>query len=264
MPVANTANIKQWLEQSNIDFFTCFVKAWIPFNAWYRHNYDSREQEREILDLIKSDSNRIRTRFIAGIDSTDRAWQEMRNHIGVLHRRLSNDPLVDKKKRTLSFEKVLIGPNPQRFAEHKHGHWTYRVERIAKMQVDCTITSSHGREACKITQPSSWSLEELESNADYLALQPNDRSLLRSCYEAASPYRFASLLAPAASQSGGTLAMGEYHFVTDKAAIFAGLVEVLYSMRNLLFHGEIVPDAQTNRTYEPAFHLVRHLISSAQ
>jgi hypothetical protein len=47
--------------------------------------------------------------------------------------------------------------------------------------------------------------------------------------------------------------------VNNREAIFAGLVEILYSMRNLLFHGELVPDPEANRTYEPAYHLLRHL-----
>ena len=87
------------------------------------------------------------------------------------------------------------------------------------------------------------------------------------------PPKFTSLLAPtyastraslvpthtATNAPNNTLVMNGYNFVNDCAAIFAGLVEVFYSMRNLLFHGELVPDTQANRTYEPAYHLVRHL-----
>ena len=54
MPSPNKDNIKQWLEQSDVDYFTHFVKAWIPFNAWYRHAYDTLRTEREILDEVKS------------------------------------------------------------------------------------------------------------------------------------------------------------------------------------------------------------------
>ena len=56
--------------------------------------------------------------------------------------------------------------------------------------------------------------------------------------------------------------MDGYKFIRDPGAIFAGLVEVLYSMRNLLFHGELVPDPQANNTYEPAYHLLRYLIAT--
>jgi hypothetical protein len=54
--------------------------------------------------------------------------------------------------------------------------------------------------------------------------------------------------------------MDSYRFVRDTPAIFAGVVDVLYAMRNLLFHGELVPDPQSNRTYQPAYHLLRHMI----
>ena len=79
---------KQWLDQSDIDHFTYFVKAWIPFNAWYRHSYETLESGREILNAIKSDGNRIRSRFIAKLEGADPESEELRNHIAALHRRI--------------------------------------------------------------------------------------------------------------------------------------------------------------------------------
>ena len=58
MPTNNTANIKQWLEKSEVDYFTQFVKAWIPFNAWYRNTYDTLEKERDILIREEQTSER--------------------------------------------------------------------------------------------------------------------------------------------------------------------------------------------------------------
>jgi hypothetical protein len=78
MTTSNTANVKQWLDQSEIDYFTHFVKAWIPFNAWYRHTYDTLDQERQILDTVKSDGNKIRTRFMAKLVKDDPDSQEIR------------------------------------------------------------------------------------------------------------------------------------------------------------------------------------------
>jgi hypothetical protein len=261
MVTSNTDNIKRWLEQSDIDYFTCFVKAWIPFNAWYRNSYEALEQERQILDEIKTGDNRIRSRFIARLVSDDPEWQEVRNHIATLHRRLSLDPLFDRKKRRVSFENVLVGPNSQNFAEHKHGHWFYRVERTTKLQIDVTIKSNRGNVAAKFSQAAGWSVEDLESHADYSSLGAVDKERIKRCYEAANPHRFESLL-EASPDSNEAISMNDYHFVSNKAAIFAGSIEILYSMRNLLFHGELVPDSQTNRTYEPAYHLLRHLIAT--
>ena len=259
MPSANLANIKQWHDQSDVDYFTYFVKAWIPFNAWYRHSYDTLKTEREILDQVKSDGNSIRSRFIAKIEGGDPESQEIRNHIAALHRRLSADPLTGRAGKPVNFEKVLIGPNPQHFAEHKHGHWFYRVERITGSRtVVSTIKSNRGNVVCTISQTNGWKIEEFELDPAFVALNPDDKPRLRQCYEAADPFCFASLLA-VGQQPADSIPMDGYFFVKDKAAIFAGLIEILYAMRNLLFHGELVPDPQTNRTYEPAYHLLRCL-----
>lgn len=260
MPRANQDNVKQWLEKTDIDYFTHFVKAWIPFNAWYRLNYDTLRTEREILDEVKRDGNRMRSRIIAKLGGSDPDSQEIGNQIAALHRRLSADPL-EGRNGTLSFERVLIGPNSQRFAEHKHGHWYYRVERVASSKnVVSSIKSNRGRVHTLITQADNWNVEEFELHPDYLALNPEDKARLRQCYEAAHPSCFASLLATSPPPENSILMDGIY-FTHDKSAIFSGLIEILYSMRNMLFHGEIVPDTQTNRTYEPAYHLVRHLTS---
>jgi hypothetical protein len=261
MPINNTANIKQWLEKSEVDYFTQFVKAWIPLNAWYRNTYDTLEKERDILNEIKTDGNKIRSRFMARLEGNDPDSQEIRNHIAALHRRLSADPLEDSKQRRISFEKVFIGKNPQNFAQNKIGQWIYRVERIASSQnVVSTITSSRGNVHRTITQTAGWNIEEFELHSDYVSLSAGDKAILRQNYEAANPVSFASLLS--ATPPPDALEMDSYHFVKDKAAIFAGLIEILYSMRNMLFHGELVPDPQTNRTYEPAYHLLRHLIAT--
>jgi len=260
MPTNNTANVKQWLEQSNVDYFTHFVKAWIPFNAWYRHTYPALGSECEILDEIKSDGNRIRTRFMARLEGTDPESEEMRNHISALHRRLSADPLRDRTGHAISFENVCVGKNPRAKVEFTSYGWKYIVERqkIPVKQVICTIINRSGRVVSTIIQPGDWDVDVFQVNTDYLALNAKKRSPLLTCYKQANPFNYCSLLAGAAVRD--TLEMDGYRFVHDTAMIFAGLVDVLYAMRNLLFHGELVPDPQTNRTYEPAYHLLRHLI----
>jgi hypothetical protein len=196
---------------------------------------------------------------MAKLEGSDPESEEIRNQIASLHRRLSSNPLTGRNGRPVSFEKVLIGPNPHNYGERKHGHWTYRVERVKNTKnVVSTIMSSRGRLDFTISQNNGWNIEEFETLPDFLCRNQDERGFLRQCYEAADPQCFESLLAPN-SLPQNALLMDGYHFRNEKAVIFAGLVEVLYSMRNLLFHGELVPDQQTNRTYEPAYHLVRHL-----
>lgn len=259
MPRPNRDNIKQWLDQSDVDFFTHFVKAWIPFNAWYRHTYDTLRNERDILDEVKSDGNRIRTRFMVKLDGGDPDSEEIRNHIATLHRRLSSDPVQDRNENRVSFENVCIGKNPQRIVSRSFYNWTYRVERQNSNNIVSTVTSSTNVVTCTITQTSGWDIDEFETHPDFMVLHINKRGPFRQCYDEAKPFKFTSLLASNPPPTDAIM-MDGYYFQNDKAAIFAGLIEILYCMRNLLFHGELVPDAQANRTYEPAYYLLRYLI----
>ncbi len=262
MPTNSTANVKQWLEQSEVDYFTHFVKAWIPFNAWYRHTYDGVELERQILDLIKTDGNRIRSRFIARLEGTDPDSEEIRNHIASLHRRLSSDPLEDRRKRRICFERVSIGPNPNTKETLSSYGWTYTVERKRRpiKEIFCEVIDKSGVVVKTITQTGEWDLDVFQMHVDYLALGVKKRSPLLTCYKKANPFLFRSLLAEADYEN--PLIIDAYKFIRDPAMIFAGVVDVLYAMRNLLFHGELVPDPQANQTYEPAYHLLRHLIAT--
>lgn len=257
----NQANLKQWLDKSEIDFFTHFVKAWIPFNAWFRDAYGSTATEREILDQIKADGNRIRSRMMAKFEGEEREAQEIRNHIAALHGRLSADPLKDQKGRRISFEEVRVGRNLVNPATLTAGGWTYAVERLdSPPRIQCKAVDRNRVIRVDFTHDGKWDLEVLEENQDFLRMNPTRASGLRQCYRSANPDRVESLLAGAGDRN--PLTMDSYKFIRDGAKIFAGLIDVLYAMRNMLFHGELVPDTKSNETYEPAYHLVRHLVKT--
>jgi hypothetical protein len=204
----------------------------------------------------------MRTRFIAKLPKDDPDSQEIRNHIAALHRRLSDDPLKDKKDNPITFERVCVGKNPKTKEELEFYGWTYTVERqkAPAKQVYCQVIDKSKAVFKAIVQPGQWDEEAFQLLADYLALDVKKRSPLLTCYQGANPYLFKSLLASATEKN--PMEMDGYKFVADAPAIFAGLIDVLYAMRNLLFHGELVPDAQANRTYEPAYHLLRHLTAT--
>ncbi len=259
MPAGNQENLMQWLDQSTVDYFTCFVKAWIPFNAWYRYNYPSIQQERQILDAIKSDGNRMRSRFIARIDQDGTEGEELRHWIAILHKRLANDPLNSPKMGLVSFENVFTGYNTKNSSVIKIKHWFYKVEKITSPQKKyvATVTSNRGREDFRLEQEGDWDLERFSNDARLVAYNKNDQAYLIDRYKEINPKVYVSLLC---DNEECCVILGEYKFTSDKEALFAGLIEILYCLRNMLFHGELVPDKTTNSTYEPAYHILRRLM----
>ncbi len=57
------------------------------------------------------------------------------------------------------------------------------------------------------------------------------------------------------------IAVGPYFFCHNPGFIFSGLLEVLYALRCLLFHGEIVPTSDHNKVYEPAYFILRRFLT---
>lgn len=42
--------------------------------------------------------------------------------------------------------------------------------------------------------------------------------------------------------------------------IYKATLEIIYNLRNALFHGEIAPDKDTNKVYEAAYRVMRQLV----
>jgi len=54
--------------------------------------------------------------------------------------------------------------------------------------------------------------------------------------------------------------VGQYNLINDPATIFKGVLEMLYNLRNVLFHGQIIPNRDTNTVYEPAYKVLKMIV----
>jgi hypothetical protein len=61
---------------------------------------------------------------------------------------------------------------------------------------------------------------------------------------------------------GSRIIAGDIEFrCTDKQVFFA-IIEVIYSMRNALLHGELQPHEQAFAAYEPAYRIVMKFLDT--
>ena len=65
MPSLYTENSEKWKSLASIDYFTQFIKAWIPFNAWYKNYYPELGTDRKAINEIKTHPNKFRNRLIS-------------------------------------------------------------------------------------------------------------------------------------------------------------------------------------------------------
>ena len=56
------------------------------------------------------------------------------------------------------------------------------------------------------------------------------------------------------------LTYGDVHFIDDAEKNFSALIDVLYGLRNALFHGSITPNQTHNQIYKPAYLIAMRLV----
>jgi hypothetical protein len=268
---SHSENLRRWQELAHIDWFSHFIKAWIPFNAWMTNAFGEL-RDRELLDSVKGGSNAVANRIIPMLtwresqvrggaggwqDSTPQA-DEFRLHIDSLTRVLQVC-VVEGKHGRVSFETVDVGPNSTLDSSLRKWGRDFRVRRNHPTRGEITIEMSATASTSPFshTQP-EYNRRELEDLPTFQALKPDHRATILGIYDTVAPRRIMNLLLQ--PDAPDALRFGTYAFVNDPEKIFSGLVEVAYSLRNALFHGSITPNDQHNEIYEPAYHVVMRFV----
>jgi hypothetical protein len=264
-------NLRRWREAAEVDWFSQFIKAWIPFNAWMTETYGDLS-DRELLDRVKGTANITKNRTLPMLaknlrvardaeggwqdDSTDA--QDFRLQIGQLHRCLQ-ECVVEGRRGRVSFETVDIGANPKKDEQETKWKRNFRVRRDhhAKGEVHIEISASKTVAAFALTLPSH-NQRELEDNATFRLLTAEQRTLLISQFNTVAPRLVMNVLAEHGVAK--KLTYGEVHFIDDADKNFSALIDVLYGLRNALFHGSITPNETHNRIYKPAYLIAMRLV----
>lgn len=264
-------NLIGWRDSARIDWFSQFIKAWIPFNAWMTNNYGELKDS-QLLDHLKSGSNVVFNGIIpiftmqlrqardspTGWRIDDPEAREFRQYFAELHRRLEQCDVIGRRGR-VSFETVDMGHNPTLIETKTVRRRVLTVQRgvPASGNITISITATTTQSAYTFTQ-SSHNLSELENDPGFAALTPELQSHLRAMHLLVVPRLNQSVVAPAGTTDA--LEIGDFHFINDPTKLFTALIDILYLLRNALFHGSITPTDQNNQIYEPAYHLVMRMV----
>lgn len=262
MPNTNqyTENAEKWRVLADIDYFTQFVKAWIAFNAWYKNYYPDLKSDREAIRAIKTGNNRFKDKLESLLNGDDNDSKLIKNEIYNLHYQLERHQVKNKEYR-ISFEDIIIETNPKNHETFQKNTLTYEVKRNSNNHkvIELKITDRNGNNKLLLKQNNGYDLAELENGDQYQSLNPTQKENLKCCYEEINPYKSISLLIHEVDYMD-YIQIGSYRFINDIDKICKGVITVLYLLRNSLFHGQIIPDKETNKVYEPAYHILHTLV----
>jgi hypothetical protein len=260
MPNYYVENAERWKALAHIDYFTHFVKAWIPFNAWYRNYYQGLESDADIMQEIKTRNNKFKNRLVNLLQGApeDNERQKFRAHLSDLHYQLEQTPIYNGDER-ISFLSIVVERNIKRSETIVYRGFTYKAEMDTtnRKKITVTVLDSKSVTRLSITQNNGYDFGQVENDPSYQRLTAEPKAKLKACYQEINPRKPVSLLT---SDINNCIKIGSYHFINDADLIAKGVITAIYNLRNALFHGQIVPDRETQKVYEPAYHILSTLV----
>lgn len=173
---------------------------------------------------------------------------------------------IHNQDKRISFTCVTLGKNPQNIATDNFRGIGYRVQygnNAGSTQTMSLIKNQAGQAIFNISQI-DYNIEELKNHPDFIAIERQERKdRLIICYKQVEPYITKDFT------TGFNIGddrffyqCGNYKFAKEDENLAKGLIEIIYNMRNSLFHGELIPDKEANATYGAAYKIMRILIDA--
>ncbi|HIC8808363.1 TPA: hypothetical protein ACW71U_002324 [Elizabethkingia anophelis] len=280
--MAVNTHIRNWIDRAELlqDYYILFVKSWIPFNAWYMHNfYDDtttpkRDTDSSIINYINSTSNTYRDKIKSFLRGTDEASLQFKKLISDLHFELEAKPIPDYENR-ISLSTINLTKNNIKTHSQSSGRHTYFVEFKDQLQRTqkrwfLEVQKKSNNQTLHRVELHSWSLEELNNDIDYNAIPENEmKNQLRDAFTYINPKKPIVLIAPPKRRRGQFVQppnsiiiddLKHLYCTNDIDLISKAIVQMLYELRCKLFHGELDPTEANQDIYKYAYNIQNLLI----
>jgi len=273
-------NIVGWINKSDIDYTTYFIKAWIPFNAWYDlhyHNQPDKDSDRAKINSIKSDPNPARNGINSYLENEGQQSDEFRNYLAGLHHALQQTQL-DGNDGRISFHEIVKEKNAMcEIANEKIQGTSYYLKRddgrflgeVTRLQINLKNKNNQG---IFTYQHTAYDLANLQENRNYKLLTDPRRENVRLFFEKLEPVVIIDALENNQQESPKNYYQCDsYHFKRDVNnpncfghIVCRALIETLYQLRNQLFHGELIPNQAVQPIYRNAYFLLKMILEKVR
>ena len=247
-------NEQQWKTLIEVDWLGQYIKAWIAFNAWYRNSFNLK-YDWQIIEAIKNGGGNICAKvenLLVGNGSDQKSFQ---SNVADLHRSLS-DKVIRCENKRISFEAVEDYQYATTVDEKKNNvSYKIQIDVNGKKRM-VTITKSNGIQILCETISRKKEGDDLDTEK-IASLSDAQKRTLDGFLNESKPIH--NLL----DYQGDHLVIGSFNFINNTNLIARAIIEILYQLRNGLFHGEITPDSETQPVYQPAYLILKSIIPGA-
>lgn len=269
----HTIHIDKWIKRSNEDFYMLFVRAWIPFNAWYHKEIRpvAGKRDRDCIDYIAQNPNTFKNKILSFLNGTDRESLAFQQELVDLHNALLRHAIPDNTE-PITFKTTTIGDAPS-LIEKDFYKCHYKIERTAHgntYHYDIRLEDKITHAAKYSKHFNDWKLEDLETDPNFSRLSESLRNKLSEEFKRVSIKAPCNIILDAVVNADGSkkkplhsIEYGHYdkqYFINDKDKIAQVLIQVIYALRCQIFHGSLDPSESNLEVYEHAYQIQRMLI----
>jgi hypothetical protein len=262
-----------WLERAEIDYIGPFVKAWAAFNAWYREAFGAR-RDAEGLRFVKERPNPVRASIVPLLRSAgtvghgsivpdDEPAQKFKLLIRDLHVRLDGFHLEMTRAEVverISFRSVCLGHGPALPQTFEFHGLRYRVEKAQGRWKSSIRSVGATADVRAEIEQDEYDVDGLQGHQRFGCLSSRQQANLAQLYRRCNPRPLTDCF----DGDGDRIVAGDIEFRCTDDQLFAGLIEIIYAMRNLLLHGELQPHEQAFAAYEPAYRILMRFLACLQ
>jgi hypothetical protein len=256
-------NIDHWIRQAEPDYYLFFLKAWIPFNAWYVAELPNfgRQDSKIIQELQDNPKSKPRNIIENYLTNEKHDSIRFRSHLAELHHHLESKILSHNGVR-LTFNAISLLANPKTFEKTVDVAFNIYKAEVKMGFYEAIIVDNGGRTILHIKQP-KYEIEEFIKHNDFIRISDKKiRNKILDCYEAINPNKPVCLTAVSKIRGEYILLNSDNktNFINDTTTIAKACLKVLYALRCMLFHGEIEPNNSNRPVYEHSYQLLRLIL----
>lgn len=261
MSTASVIHIKNWLQKAHPDYYTMFMKAWIPLNAWYVQAYGTRD-DKEAIEKLKNGS-KVKNRIVAMLEMDDLTSRQFRQHLALLHNELESRGAEHNGTR-ISFTQIPQEGIQIKPATDSDKNGNVYIASQGEGYFEAKIVRDKGKGKSLMDKKfTTYDLQDLLKDSQYVGLGDKlAQEKIRLCYQQIDPKRNLSLVVNYSGRATKLKLDKELKvaFIDDKELIAKSIIGIIYKLRCSLFHGEIDPTSTNQGIYEHAFYILKSVI----
>lgn len=261
MPNTPRQNIAKWDELAEIHYYSYFITSWISFNSWYNFSFPALSGDRTVINHIKNNNTPAKTTFLGLLRGTNQESKQFQENIAQLHYCLQNHNVSDEGQR-IWFDNFVVELDRANLVITEdyngiHYHVTVTINQGDITGVLATLKNAANANLM-VYNHTAIDMVHLRANAQYIGLSQVQKSTIEGYINRANPKKPVCLLTNDAPPN--CIEVGQFRLVNNDDLIFKAIIEILYSLRNQLFHGSLTPSPEANKVYEAAFRILKQIV----